>query len=275
MLVIASIEGGLGNQMFQYAAARSLSLTLGATLVLDVVNMHPRVDQPAHDRFSLHHFPVAGRSLTAPRMITDKFYGLNRRLGAPLPLPEIINDNFIYDPRFHAINHSCWLRGVWRSQKYFEACSDIIRAEFDLSAFAARSPILNQIDNETISVHVRRGDFAKYPSLHPIISTEYVYRALRLFPGCRVLVFSDDPSWCRHTFTGAQFLFSEGNPAIVDMALMSACSHNIISNSTFGWWAAWLNKNPLKKVVAPAKWFGSDNAERENQEFLPPGWLRL
>lgn len=124
---------------------------------------------------------------------------------------------------------------------------------------------------DMVSIHVRRGDYINNSFYVNLCQTDYYDRAIALFPHDKFLIFSDDIEWCKAHFTGKQFEFSEGKTEVEDMNLMAACKHNIIANSSFSWWAAWLNFNLDKKVIVPLDWY-SDGEERT---YCPPKWQRI
>ncbi|HVW72588.1 MAG TPA: alpha-1,2-fucosyltransferase [Rhizomicrobium sp.] len=261
--------------MFQYAAARSLALDKSAGLLLHVTNWKKRPGHPDHDRFALDLFGISAPRFRLAAYKMGRILRLNNRLGCIAPIRHVVDDTNIYNPKVHELRQTCWLRGSWVSHKYFEHNGATIRRELDLGQHLQASNLYGQVTPRTVSVHVRRGDYFWHPGEHRVLSGDYIRRAMAEFPDHQFLIFSDDIEWCRETFKDQDCLFSEGNSAIADMALMSSCPNNIIANSTFSWWAAWLNPNPDKRVIAPAKWFGADVADREKQEFIPSGWTRL
>ena len=138
---------------------------------------------------------------------------------------------------------------------------------------------MSQFDEPPISVHVRRGDFLINSGNHYNLSLDYYEKAISLLPrvydSCDlpVLVFSDDPDWCKEQklFEDNRFMISEGNSAYVDMCLMSMCSWHVIANSSFSWWGAWLSDS--KKVIAPSKWFGPNNAANDTKDLYCEEWV--
>jgi len=122
-------------------------------------------------------------------------------------------------------------------------------------------------------LHVRRGDYLQLPTHHPTCTIDYYHKALANFDG-KVLVFSDDIDWCRKTFQDPRFEFVKGNLDYIDLYLMSMCKNNIIANSSFSWWAAWLNDNKDKKVIAPKKWFGPA-ISHNTMDLYPKKWRLL
>ena len=132
---------------------------------------------------------------------------------------------------------------------------------------------------DTISLHIRRGDYVVNPN-HPVQPLEYYDEALKCLPqNFPVIVFSDDPKWCheQELFSGDRFNISDDNSADFDLCLMSMCKCHVIANSSYSWWAAWLSTNKDKKVVAPQQWFGSTGytKDHDTKDVTPDTWIRL
>lgn len=172
------------------------------------------------------------------------------------------------------------LDGYWQSEKYFAHCRQQV-----LGAFGYQwVPIFP----DTCAIHVRRGDYLKYPDKHPVVTPEYLIHAINYIIAHantnRFLFFSDDIPWCMEflanfhwRFSEAAFEFSEDRTEVQDLELMSSCQHQIISNSTFSWWGAWLNQNPNKVVISPSKdnWFGPGNAHLCTDDIIPDSWIQI
>ena len=159
------------------------------------------------------------------------------------------------------------LHGYFQSPKYFDEYRDEMLDAFNL-AWESREGF--------VSVHIRRGDYLKLTMKHPPVSKEWYENAMSMFPGKKFIFFSDDIEYCKQTFGNrADCLFSEGKTVEQDLIDMSCCEHNIISASTFGWWGAYLNKNPNKTVVLPRQWFqpGWDNAD--TSDIVPDEWIKI
>lgn len=166
------------------------------------------------------------------------------------------------------------LDGYWQSEKYFAHC---------------RKRVLQWLGNRWgpktgwCSIHVRRGDYLKYPDKHPVVTMDYLIRAMDIMDDQRgigqFMVFSDDLPWCVEQFSQLpyKFMYSTDHTEMEDMELMSCCEHNIISNSTFSWWGAWLNQNPNKVVISPSKdnWFGPGNAHLDTSDIIPGSWIQI
>jgi hypothetical protein len=168
------------------------------------------------------------------------------------------------------------LVGYWQSYLYFDFCRDYILKQF---------VIPYKYDAGRVSIHVRRGDYMLYPRINPLAGRPYYEQAVKYFwlrGYTRFEVFSDDIPWCIQEFRdgvykGCQFNFHQGNGEVTDLYLMSSCEHNIIGNSTFSWWGAWLNQNAEKIVICPHEdnYYGSDNKHLDVSTLYPPGWIRI
>ncbi len=274
--VKVKIHCGLGNQMFQYAAARTLALRVNAPLVLDTNSY----DKDRERNFELGYFPIiathAAKPSTVAKLagrISDRFWGqdLFRESG------------FAYDRRFESISRPLRLAGYFQSWKYFTAAAAQIRTEL--------TPPLPQ-DDETralgewmqhsnaISLHVRRGDYVrnkKNSELYSECSPAYYRAALGRLPAeSPVMVFSDDPAWVRENLDlGRKWRLASDRKSVSglgDLWLMTNARHHIIANSTFSWWGAWL-KQLQGLTVAPKPWFRTK--DMPDADLLPVDWLRL
>ncbi len=265
-MIIASLKGGLGNQMFQYALGRNLSIKLGAPLFLDIDSYE---SNPGRS-FSLNRFPIAAeiagtRQKKLCRRISEKSFGFDA---------DIVHagDNIILD-------------GYWQSEKYFLDISKIIRSDFELKEKAPRIDDIRRAIDESLSVslHVRRGDYLspKHAKVYVQCGADYFSRALakvgESIPGkIRIFVFSDDPDWVKAHIrlpSSAETVSGRGFSDSEELFLMSRCKHNIIANSSFSWWGAWLNPNPDKIVIAPRKWFVDPS--KDERDLIPPSWITL
>ncbi|MCK9567807.1 alpha-1,2-fucosyltransferase [Candidatus Pacearchaeota archaeon] len=177
---------------------------------------------------------------------------------------------YFKEPRYVYSNipfqDSCSLSGYFQSWKYFENCQDYIRKML--------SPIPEEDLKEYCCIHVRRGDYLRYPEHHPIQTMQYYMSAVEKIPVKKFMVFSDDVAWCKQNFTGNEFTVNETSSVTSDFRRMVNCSHFIIANSSFSWWPAWLSSRVGKVVVAPSNWFGS-KLKKSNPitDLIPPGWI--
>jgi hypothetical protein len=289
-MIISRIIGGLGNQLFQYAAARSLAIQLGKDLLLDI---------SAFEFYSLHNGFELFRIFHIDKKVAD-FSDIHRVLGwqAFSPVRNLLlsskfsylrNKQFVVEPHFQywedykRITHDVYLSGYWQSENYFFDVAAQIREDFTF-----RLPMQNdiaelavQISNvNSVSLHVRRGDYIKNTATYALCSIDF-YKAAIQYIAERVehphfYIFSDDIAWVKNNlkmdFSHHYVDFNHGSESYNDMRLMSLCQHNIVANSSFSWWGAWLNSNSEKIVVAPRYWFanGSDTAD-----MFPSSWVVL
>lgn len=156
----------------------------------------------------------------------------------------------------------------FQSYKYFEDCKEeIINLMMPPHHF--------ERDLSLCALHVRRGDYIKLADYHPTQPMSYYEKAIELSGSKRFLVFSDDIEWCKKNFIGNQFEFAEGNSDVADLALMAKkCESNIICNSSFSWWGAYLNTNPNKKVIYPSNWFGP-KLNHSIKDLCPSEWIKI
>lgn len=298
-MIIVKLSGGLGNQMFQYAAALGLASKKNQKLFIDLSFFH---NYDLHE-YALKHFNISTEIIEdigkfnykiINKYIPTKFHKYIKKIppyGVSIFKESAIN----FDPLFFNINDDIYLDGYWQSDKYFKEYEKIVRKEFTF-----KKPIseINLIIAEkiqstnSISLHMRRGDYVVNKNtnqMHGICNLDYYYSAINLIlskvNSPYFFIFSDDINWVKSNLKlEAKHLFVEHNSEFdgrrytanknhEDIRLMSLCKHNIIANSSFSWWGAWLNQDPGKIVIAPKKWF---NNEKFNiNDIVPENWLRL
>ncbi|MES2425913.1 MAG: alpha-1,2-fucosyltransferase [Bacteroidota bacterium] len=273
-MIIVKLQGGLGNQMFQYAAGKSLAVKHNVPLFLD----HSYLERNNRSfngftarTYGLDIFNISGNRLSA--QVIDQYFdsGSDSAVYAYTELP------VSYDARFRTLKPAVHIRGNWQSPKYFKAVSDLLKNEFSFkeSDLIEKNDLLvNQILNcNSVAIHVRRSDYITPPGISKIYHTctvEYYQKAISAildrFADIDFFVFSDDIKWAEGNLkterASIHFIHRNLDADWLDMYLMSICKHNIIANSTFSWWAAWLNANVNKNIIAPSKWF----------EIVPPGF---
>jgi hypothetical protein len=249
-MIILKLRGGLGNQMFQYAAAKARALQKKSTLIVDM-GWYKNADRS----FLLDALNVRGYKALRSHLMVRMIRSLLR--------PTVITDENIHTTQ----DKKEYLDGWWESPSYFKDSVRIIKDEFTLrTASDLYKKALRSVSDDSISVHVRRGDNLRADSSRAVPGKEYYEAAIKTIVSTKKLtspqitIFSDDPAWCRENLQTLG-----GLPATVftqklandaeELMIMSHFSHNVVSNSTFSWWAAYLNNNPKKMVVMPRVWF--------------------
>jgi len=254
------LAGGLGNMLFQVAAGFAAAKESG------------------YD-FKLYLDHIGGMVHELPTSYRDNIFKKLTTIDTDITLQVLEQSSFRYDPielpSSLNPNTAIALSGGFQSYKYFQRCASDIK-----ELFAPSLELLMDLGDRyntdgLVSLHVRRGDYLQLPQHHHNLSIEYYQNAIDYFKGHRFLIFSDDIEWCREQFKGSEFTFAQGNSVVEDLYLMSMCKHNIIANSTFSWWGAWLNTNPEKIVVYPDKWFGPLNSNLRLSDLFPDSWVCL
>lgn len=260
--VTIKLLGGLGNNLFQIACAYSYALKHKKELVL--VNekfgaTHNSLDSYKGSFLSNVDF-VSGLNTSGFNSYNEPGFNYNE-------IPSIEGDVFI--------------QGYYQSEKYFKEHSKEVKELFSCPKEFIddiKSKYKDLLSKNTCSIHVRRGDYLNSPDHHPVVGLNYFMKAMKKFPkDCIFLVFSDDVKWCKENFPaiGEKFFIIESGNDIEDFALMTMCDHNCIANSSFSWWAAWLNDNPDKIVVAPNRWFGSAYSDWNTNDLYCDGWIKI
>jgi hypothetical protein len=250
--------GRLGNQMFQYASLRGIAARRGYDFGIPSSKFED--EWRSHQLFELFDLP------NLPRSNVKYLDGGN----APIAQERFFHfDQLLFDQCPNDIS----LFGYFQSEKYFKHIEDSIREDFVFREHILEpcKEIAEGFDNP-VSLHVRRTDYLTNSANHYNLSLEYYEEALKHFDGRQVIVFSDDPEWCQEQelFSDDRFLVSESGDNKIDLCLMTFCTSHIIANSSFSWWGAWLAKS--EKVIAPSKWFGPNNADKETKDLIPETW---
>jgi len=292
-MIVSHIIGGIGNQMFQYAAGKALSLRLCTPLVLDLADFS---DYRLHQGFELSDVFGCEFQIVTKDQIRDVLgWRSSKAMRTLLLKPQLTwlrgkcffeEPYFHYWQGFHDISNGCYLFGYWQSEKYFESVSEVIRGDFVFRhALEGKNLTLAQQMKgcNAVSLHVRRGDYVsddKTNSTHGVCSLDYYRDAVKHMMEHVSLphffIFSDDIAWCREHLglkDHCSYIdHNTGNDSYRDMQMMSLCHHHIIANSSFSWWGAWLNPRGDKIVIAPKQWFVSGF---NSSDLIPSAWLRL
>jgi len=274
-MIVVKLMGGLGNQMFQYAAARALAIESGKDVVFD--------------KYFLYEHNRSNETFTAREFELDIFPNIRcREIGKTLShicqSRSFINRNL---RKLFLLFGNRYLDGYFQSEDNFVIRRETIISDFTFPELDSRNlDILQQIENaETgVSLHIRRGDYLKKGifEYHGVLPLNYYESAIKylkenISASIRIFIFTDDPDWAKDCFPLENAVVVEGNVgknSWKDMALMTHCRHNIIANSSFSWWGAWLNRHPDKTVIAPAKWV-KGRPENAFGKLIPKGWVRI
>jgi len=292
-MIIVQLKGGLGNQMFQYALVRHLAHCSGEKLVLDI-SWYKRqsLRQYGLDNFNIEEnflSEAAAKELNIEKFGEKKI--VLRRLFNKFRKRDIKHikekKKFQFNSEILEFSRNVYLDGSWQNEKYFRDIRKIIISEFSAKKrFEKKNQELaGQITEcRSVGLHVRRGDYVENPrtkETHGTCGMDYFRDGVKFVtervPDAKFFIYSDDYQWVHEQFAHTdQFVFIKNSPenlAHEDLLLMSLCKHNIISNSTYSWWGAWLNQSPEKIVIAPNRWI-KDPAYNAN-DILPNGWVRL
>lgn len=250
--------GRLGNQMFQYASLRGIAARRGYDFGIPPSKFED--EWRSHQLFEVFDLPHLSRSNikyldggNAP-VAQERFFHFDQLLFNQCP-----NDVSLF--------------GFFQSEKYFKHIEESIKEDFIFRDHILEpcKEIAEGFDNP-VSLHVRRTDYLTNSANHYNLDLSYYEEALKYFDGRQVIVFSDDPEWCQEQalFSDDRFLVSESGDNKIDLCLMTFCTGHIIANSSFSWWGAWLANS--KKVIAPSKWFGPNNSDKETKDLIPETW---
>jgi len=258
-VVSTKLMGGLGNMMFQIATSYCVSLRDNKEMICDIRDV-----QMPHKPYTFY---------------IDNIFR-NVKFSDTLPnLNHMGEGGFHYTP-IPKIGGNIKLIGHFQSEKYFIDHRNEILNLFQIDE-KTKTYLLEKygdiINQDTCSIHVRRGDYLGLPSHHPIQPINYYKNAIKIIGEEKhFVIFSDDIQWCKENF---EFLknktFISDNKDYEDLYLMSMCKNNIIANSTFSWWGAWLNNNENKQVVIPSEWFGISNSHLNTNDLYCNKWIKL
>jgi hypothetical protein len=296
-MIVVNLKGGLGNQMFQYAAGTALASKHGVPLFVDMHSLQSNTNETAHftprsaelDVFNL-------KMLEAPEELLQKFqavtstlhYRIRRNISERLVRYRVFRyDSLDFPPLFETLGRYTYLDGFFQSEKFFLENKQSIRNLF--TWIDPLDPINSKLakriaESQAVSLHVRRGDYLKPTNaalFGNICTLEYYNHAVEEIKS-RVnnptfFIFSDDAQWTReHLQTGSDTVyidFNTGKNSHMDLRLMSLCKHHIIANSSFSWWGAWLNPSAEKIVIAPSRWLA--DPAMQAVDVVPSTWIRI
>ncbi len=280
MKIIVHISGGIGNQLFMYAFGYGLSKRLGAELCLDTTYPDNQIGRayeldafalPQGRRLSYHKKPSLWARAVTNRLRFRKMIGLSTRIYKE-------KDAYSYEPAVNEAKTDTYFAGYWQSEKYFAHCARELREIFtpkDPRDSTAEALAEKMTQENSVAVHIRRGDYVGIGVTLDMCYYDTAIDMLRRQLQAPVFyIFSDDPDFCRDYFSKYSDLdirfpqYSTENSTVGDLWLMSKCRHNIIANSSYSWWGAWLGTYAQKQVICPetGDWRG---------DFYPKAWTKV
>lgn len=304
-MIVTKLHAGLGNQMFQYAAGLALAERRRTVLKLDVSWFAERPDCEAHNRYALSCLNVTEQFATAaetspfaPLVLSRSerlLVAVARRLRLHRFADQYVGGRtwhrpptFAHYPAFEHLPDGSAIDGYFQSEKFFASVANLLRLHFsfrypptpEVAAVSARIR-----SGPSAAVHFRRGDYVRNPEFAVkmgVVDHGYYREAVRLLrarsPGAKLYIFSDDIETVAREFAppGPHEFVRCVQPwhAYDKIRLMAECEHIAISNSSFAWWAAWLNPSPDKLVIAPDPWFARNSAD-DHRDVVPDSWQRL
>lgn len=293
-MIVIKLQGGLGNQMFQYAAAKRLALFNNTTLKLDTSFL---LDRTPKEDFTFRKFELDTFYLK-PRIASQ--YEIDKYLIRPNSTKRIdkifnyinphfnyIEKEFSFNPNVLELSKNTYLSGYFQSEKYFLEIEEQVREDFSFKENSDKSNkrlIDSILSSNSIGIHIRRGDFIennKTNQFHGICSMDYYSKSIELMESQvnnpRFFVFSDDITWAKHNISlSSPTHFVDSNDSETgykDLQLLSSCRHHIIANSSFSWWGAWLAKWEGQIVISPKKWFASELIDAK--DIIPNQWIKI
>lgn len=289
-MVTTILSGGLGNQMFQYAAGRALSLGLNTEMSVDLYKLTKK-SQAIHRDYQLDIFNMQAQITQNSKVkfvVKSFLYLKNSFFGKKLfAVMNVFTEEGAYDPRFENLGKNAVLFGYFQNERYFEEFEKQIREDFTFRVALDdnnKELSVRIKQSESVSVHIRRGDYVSGNTNQALLDMDYYSRAIKYICETKekpsFFVFSDDVDWVKQNLNLGDYpcVYVDRNKdekSYIDMQLMSYCKYNIIANSSFSWWAAWLNSNPDKIVVAPAVWYKNQRPKDYAKGFIPAGWIIL
>lgn len=292
-MIISNIIGGLGNQMFQYACGRAVSLRSNQSFRIITDQFKEYILHNGYELERVFQLPVklATKSELNALLGWQKSPKFRHLFGRP-SLCWATGQNWCNEPFFsywsgiRNVQRAVYMHGYWQSERYFNDVADVIRQDFTFSMpwdDIDQAVLKRMRSAESVSIHIRRGDYTqgKNQKIFALCGIEYYRDAIRYlrqrFPDISLFVFSDNPDWVdaelKSEFGKIETVrHNIGDRSANDMRLMSQADHHIIANSSFSWWGAWLNPSPEKIVIAPRQWFLNGTVDKD---LVPSSWVRL
>ena len=290
--------GGLGNQMFQYAAARALAERLNTRVCIDISLLYAPMRNTTPRNYELSHFVLSGKQeeILSSKLNGFLFFKVYPKIKHSFLGKQMVKHYAVFEEKevynfnsgIVSLPDNTRLLGYFQTEKYFSFCENTIR-----EAFRFKKPLTGKNlelaekikSCHSVSIHVRRGDYVSNKNCADtfcLSAPDYYQKAIEWIR-TRVenpvfFIFSDEPENAKHAINLPQATcidWNKGDDSYIDMQLMTCCRHNIIANSSFSWWGAWLNPHADKIVIAPAEWLKDKKNNAGIQDLLPEKWIRL
>lgn len=284
---ILKFNGGLGNQMFQWAFGRALEKESGIKTIFDMSFFEKRYARPYElDIFNLNAEFVENFWL---KLKLKTIWTLRKKLQGKrfLGLNFYSEAHFEFDENLFKVPPDTYIEGFFQSEKYFKNLESELRSDFQFKNVpdAKNQELIDKINaTNSISLHIRRGDYVqkkRYQNVYAQCSLDYYKHGVEYIAqkhqNPTLFIFSDDIEWVKENlnlpYESIYVSNNTGNKSYEDMRLMSLCKHNVIANSSFSWWGAWLNNNKEKIVIAPQKWFNDEKIDQT--DVIPENWTQI
>lgn len=296
-MILVQLKGGLGNQMFQYAFGKYLATMNNTELVLATSYLQSKLPFKKWTtpmKYELHIFNINATlksNFISSNLLLYPFAKAEHLIRTKIyenKYKSVTENTFKFDAELLGTKDNSFIKGNFQSENYFLQIENQIRNDF---TFKNKLDDINdkwksQIENcNSVSVHIRRGDYIsinKNAQKFASVTLDYYQQAIKKvvdeISNPVFFIFSDDIDWVKENlkiYFPTHFINNNKNAetAYIDMQLMSLCKHNIIANSTFSWWAAWLNNNKSKIIIAPDKWFVDKSLN--SADIIPNSWIKL
>jgi len=289
-MIVVKLLGGLGNKMFQYALYQNI-LSSGKEALIDDFSFIPSWN------FEIVKFKEIFPNISynaASIDLVEEFAGKNtfvnkvRRRLSFLSKKEFVRERLMnYNPNINKLEGDYYLSGLWQSEKYFYDYKDIIKSTFMFKEFTDERNVLlskNMSEQESIAIHIRKGADYEKKIIRGTCDINYYKSAIECIQSKignpQFYIFTDNKKWVNENIRDINYTLVDWNPVsgaenYLDMQLMSCCKHNIIANSTYSWWGAWLNSNRDKVIIGPKKWYNSKSPYFNTNDLIPENWIRL
>ena len=289
-MIIVNIIGGLGNQLFQYAFGYAISQKKDEVLKLDINDFE--IYSLRDFELELYNINITLASKKEAKKLKYKDENIfDKVLRKIIRKDALLSNQYYREHQFDFAKNifygDSYFEGYWQSEKYFKEYREELLKQFTLREeihFQSQQYREKIKSTESVSLHIRRGDYITNThtnSVHGTCSLDYykkaVFKIEETVESAHFFIFSDDLDWAKENLdfiNNITFIeLSKDIPDHEEMYLMSLCKYNIIANSSFSWWGAWLNQNPNKVVIAPSQWF--NDTSRDTSDLVPEDWIRL